>query len=135
MIQLLADVNMEGHVSRLVTSMQSPYWASLWQHLAIQARRFSDVGLAKDASDTEVYDLCQQRRLYLITNNRNEDGLESLESCIRLYNSIISLPIFTISDAGRILHSRDYRERVVESLYDAILRIDQLAGTGRIYLP
>jgi hypothetical protein len=31
--------------------------------------------------------------------------------------------------------NRSYGERVVEALYDDLLRIDDIRGTGRLYLP
>jgi hypothetical protein len=43
--------------------------------------------------------------------------------------------VFTIADAERVRHSREYADRVIASLLDALLRIDSLRGTGRLYLP
>jgi hypothetical protein len=45
------------------------------------------------------------------------------------------LPVFTLSDADRIFQSKDYAEGVTESLFDKLLRIDGLRGTGRLYHP
>lgn len=92
MIQLLADVNIEGHVARLVSRMRGDYWRDIWDHLELRSLRFQDVGLT-------------------------------------------SLPVFTLSDADWIFHSKDYLERVTESLFDQLLRIETLRGTGRLFLP
>jgi hypothetical protein len=54
---------------------------------------------------------------------------------LRTHNTPTSLPVFTISDADRILHGHDYADRVVETLYDYLLRIGTLHGTGRLFLP
>lgn len=134
-IRLLADVNVEGHVARLVARMQADYWRGLWDDLDLHALRFGDLGLSPRATDAEVWQLCQQQRLYLVTNNRNDDGPDSLEATIRALNTATSLPVFTLADADRILQSKDYAERVVESLFDQLLRIDALQGTGRLFLP
>ena len=70
-----------------------------------------------------------------MTNNRNEDDAESLQATIRARNRPESLPVLTIADTERLRSSRDYAERVAESLLDTLLRIDALRGTGRLYLP
>ena len=73
--------------------------------------------------------------MILLTNNRNDDGPDSLEAAIRQHNTADSLPVFTIGNVGRLEMSRAYAEEVVESLYEYLLRIDELRGTGRLFLP
>ncbi len=135
MITLLADVNIEGHVRRLAALMQTDYWRELWDHLHLRLVTFATVGLAPKEMDSQVWQTCQQQQLYLLTNNRNDDGPDSLEATIRSKNTITSLPVFTLSDADRIFHSKDYAQHVVESLFDYLLRVDTLRGTGRLFLP
>lgn len=135
MIALLADVNVQGHVVRVLSLMQTDYWREVWDYLEIRPLTFPDVGLSPDDSDARVWHLCQQQQLYLLTNNRNDDGPDSLEATIRTHSMDASLPVFTFADAERIFQSKEYAERVVESLYDQLLRIDSLRGTGRLYLP
>lgn len=135
MIALLADVNIEGHVACLGAHMQADYWRDVWDHLEIRSLRFGDVGLSPDATDAQVWRTCQSQQLLLLTHNRNEDGPDSLAATIRTFNTVTSLPVFTVSIADRILQSKDYAERVVETLYDYLLRIDSLRGSGRLFLP
>ena len=135
MIQLLADVNIEGHVARGLAQMQSDYWRDFLNYLEIRPRTFRDAGLSPDDNDVHIWLVCQQQQLYLLTNNRNDDGPDSLEATIRNKNSESSLPVFTFSDADRIYESREYAERVTESLFDKLLRIESLRGTGRLFLP
>ena len=134
-IALLADANIEGHVARLVSLMQTDDWRLFWDHLQIHAFRFADVGPLPHATDAIVWQTCQQQRLYLLTNNRNDDGPDSLETTIRTQNTAASVPVFTLADADRVLRNSDYACRVVESLFDHLLRIDSLHGTGRLFLP
>ena len=47
----------------------------------------------------------------------------------------LSLPVFTIADMNEFRTNNSYVERVVEALYDYLLRIDDVRGTGRLYLP
>ena len=135
MITLLADVNIEGHVTRLVALMRTPYWLELWDDLGLRYQRFRDVGLAASDSDSHVWQFCQQHQLCLLTSNRNDDGLDSLEATIRVHSTASSLPVFTIPDADSIMQSGVYAERVVEKLYDYLLRIETVRGTGRLFLP
>jgi hypothetical protein len=53
-IQLLADVNIEGHVARLVALMQTEEWREIWEYLDIHPRTFRDVGLSADEFDFSV---------------------------------------------------------------------------------
>lgn len=135
MILLLADVNIEGHVGRLAGLMQTQYWRELWEDLDIRLRTFADIGLSAADTDESVWLACQQQGLYLLTNNRNDDGPDSLEATIRIRNTETSLPVFTLSDADQVFRSKDYAERVVESLFDYLLRAESLRGAGRLFLP
>jgi hypothetical protein len=134
-ITLLADANVEGHVSLLVERMRSDYWREFWDYLEIRVTSLRELGLPAEASDADVWHCCQRQQSYLLTNNRNDDKLDSLESTIRLHSTAMSLPIFTFSNADEILRDSAYVQRVIESLFDYLLRIDTLRGTGRIYLP
>ena len=135
MISLLADVNIEGHVELLISLMRGKDWHEFWDHLEIQLLRFHDVGLTNNDTDAVVWQVCQSKHLYLLTNNRNDDGPDSLESTIRAHNNSDSLPIFTLANSESILHSSKHARRVVESLFDHLMRIESLRGTGRLYLP
>jgi hypothetical protein len=132
---LLADVNIQGHVDLLVALMKADPWREFWEELGIAYLTFSDVGLDRRVTDATVWQLCQQQGFVLLTNNRNDDGPESLEATIRGHTAAESLPVFTIADAERVRHSRDYADRVIEGLLQALFRIDSLRGTGRLYLP
>lgn len=115
---VLADVNIEGHVD-----------------LVMAIARVADVGIASNALDSTIWQTCQDAGYVLVTNNRNEDDADSLQATIRDRNRLESLPVLTIADTERLRISREYAERVAESLLDTLLRIDELRGTGRLYLP
>jgi hypothetical protein len=96
---------------------------------------FEDVGLSEFSTDLEVWNVCQAEHLILITDNRNLESEDSLEATIRRNNTPQSLPVFTIADLNAFRTNSSYVERVVEALYDYLLRIDEVRGTGRLYLP
>ena len=132
---LIADANIQGQVDYLVQRMHAEAWAEFWQALGLVLRRFEDVGLSASATDLEVWNVCQAEHLILITDNRNLDSEDSLEATIRRSNTSESLPVFTIADINEFRTNSSYVERAVEALYDYLLRIDEVRGTGRLYLP
>ncbi len=132
---LLSDINIQGHMFSLGHVLGSPYWRELWQSLDLAFYTFPDVGLEENESDAVVWELCQREELILLTANRNQDGPDSLETTLRTRNGPHALPVFTVSNAQRLLASRDYTERVVERLIDYLMDIDKYRGTGRLYLP
>jgi hypothetical protein len=132
---ILADANISGHVDTLVARMQAEPWTGFWQGLGLAYRRFEEVGLIASSSDAEIWHRCQSDHLLLITDNRNRQGFDSLEATIRLWNRPDSLPVFTIADVNKFRNSRAYAEQVVERLYDYLLRLETVLGTGRLYLP
>ncbi|MBI2809151.1 MAG: ACP S-malonyltransferase [Planctomycetes bacterium] len=132
---ILADANITGPIESLVHQMQSGTWVEFWTALGLQFKRFDDLGLSPDASDFTVWQTCQSEHLILITANRNKKSADSLEETILQYNQPDSLPVFTISNMEAFGASRTYAEKVLEHLYDYLLRIDEFRGTGRLYLP
>jgi hypothetical protein len=73
-----------------------------------------------------VWNVGQAEQLILITDNRNLDSEESLEATIRRNNTPASLPVFTIADMSEFRTDNSYVERVVEALFDYLLRIDDV---------
>ena len=132
---ILADINTRGPVDRLVRQMQAEPWAEFWNDLRLIHYHFEDVGLAATSTDLEIWQTCQVKELIFITNNRNQDAPDSLEATIRRHNSPDSLPVFTIADLDKFRKSRSYGERVLERLYEYLLRIDTVRGAGRLFLP
>jgi hypothetical protein len=109
--------------------------AEFWQYLGLALFHFDDVGLTPTSTDLDIWQRCQAEQLVLITNNRNEDALDSLEATIRRHNASDRLPVFTIGNLDQFRSSRDYAERVVQRLYEYLLDIESIRGTGRLFLP
>ncbi len=131
---LVADANIQGQVEHLVMCMRADVWAEFWHTLDLTLYRFEDIGLSTSATDLEVWNACQAEELILITDNRNLDSEDSLEATIRRNNTPETLPVFTIADMSQFRTNNSYVDQVVEALYDYLLRIDDVRGTGRLYL-
>jgi hypothetical protein len=115
--------------------MQAEPWAEFWQALGLVHRRFEDVGLSASATDLEVWNVGQAEHLIVIADNRNLVSEDSLEATIRRNSTPESLPVFTIAVMNEFRTNSSYVERVVEALYDSLLRIHEVRGTGRLNPP
>jgi hypothetical protein len=134
-ISLLADANIQGQVEILVARMQSKSWRAFWDHLDLRHVTFAEVGLQPTDPDAVIWQRCQERGLLLLTDNRNDDGPESLEATIRSNNRPNSLPVFTISNTRQLSTNPAYADRVIDRLFVYLLEFDNIHGTGRLYLP
>jgi hypothetical protein len=135
MAGIMADHNIEGHFVVLLNVWTSSTWASLWESLALEVESSERLGIPYDASDRELWQVCQQRDIVLITANRNDEGPHSLEATIRDLNEPSSLPIFTIADPELVLVSQDYAERVAIQVVEYLMDLDNFRGTGRLFVP
>jgi len=131
----MADHNIEGHFVALLRIRTSDTWASLWESLQVQVESFDRLGIPYGTSDRDLWQMCQQRGIVLITANRNDESLDSLESTIRDLNEPSSLPVLTIADPELILASQDYAERVAIQVLEYLMDLDNFRGTGRLFVP
>jgi hypothetical protein len=126
---ILADINIEGLIVHLGRIWLSATWRELWFGLGISIESFESLGLRPDSSDALIWRTCQEQA------NRNADGPDALEMVIRDQNRADSLPVITLADAGRVLQDRAYAEKTAEKVLDYLMRIDEVRGVGRLYVP
>ena len=79
----MADNNAEGQVEILLRVLSREAWAPFWAELQTTVVTFEDLALPREASDAELWRTCQREQVILITNNRNADDPDSLETVIR----------------------------------------------------
>jgi hypothetical protein len=132
---IMADHDIEGQMHVLLRLLTSPEWFELWSELAIQVESFTSLGVPTNTPDVELWRVCQAQEIVLITGNRNQEDPASLEATIQTANTPESLPVLTIGEPQRILSSRVYAESVVERLVEYLIDVENLRGTGRLYLP
>jgi hypothetical protein len=132
---IMADHDIEGQMQVLLCLLTSAEWHTLWTELAVRVESFASLGVPVDALDAALWRLCQTQQIVLITGNRNQEGPESLETVIQAANTPSSLPVLTVGDPQRILSSSAYAHGVVERLMEYLIDIENLRGTGRLYLP
>ena len=132
---ILADINVEGILPHLGGIWRSATWREIWFGLGIAIESFESLGLPPNSSDAVIWRTCQREQLVLITENRNADSPDSLEMVIRAENQPDSLPVVTLARPQRITRDRLYAETVAERLLDYLMRIDEVRGVGRVYVP
>lgn len=132
---VLADVNCEGHVERLIVLLRHEARRELWEFLSLEALRFRDIGLDVQSSDRAVWEACQSERLVLISSNRNSREPNSLEQAIRELNTANSLPVLTLADPDRFLADRVYAEAFTDRVLQYLFDVESYRGTGRLFVP
>jgi hypothetical protein len=132
---VLADINIVAHVDALLLIWASDTWREFWNDSGFVVENFPGLGLSHDATDAVIWRTCQREGLVLVTANRNRRGPDSLETVIRNENQPDSLPVVTVADANRVLRDRAYAEKTAERILDYLMRIDEVRGSGRIYVP
>jgi len=130
-ITLLLDADLEGAAKYLKAGLQEIGWE---QVLAIEFKRLRDFGMSHDTLDQEVWRFAQQRRFWLVTNNRNSESDDSLQATIKRENTPDSLPVITTSDKDR-LSEPEYRQRAVTRLVEILISPESSLGTGRLFIP
>lgn len=132
---IMADHDIEGQVRLLLRILTSGEWGDFWNELDYQVESFDSLGIPYNTLDVELWHICQAQQIVLITGNRNKAGSDSLESAIAQFNTPSSLPVLTIGDPNRVLSSRDYAQRIVSRLLEHLINLENIRGTGRLYLP
>ena len=135
MTAIMADHDCEGQMQVLLRLLAAAEWHALWTALAVRVESFASLGVPPHTPDANLWHLCQTQQIVLITGNRNEEGPTSLEATLQASNTPTSLPVLTLSEPQRVLSSRTYANRVVERLVEYLIDVENLRGTGRLYLP
>src|SRR4051812_40838664 len=134
-LSLVADENVEGHLAYLLDRIAAGNYGEYWELLGVGVRTLADLGLGRKAPDVDVWRACQRESAVLVTANRNAEGDDSLEATIRREGTLDSLPVLTLTEPRRVLHSAEYADRVIVRLIEVIEEIDRYRGSGRLYLP
>jgi hypothetical protein len=132
---ILSDNDVRGQFDALIRVCTSESWREVWTSLGLRTYTLEALGMPADAVDAEIWRICQQRELVLVTGNRNAKGEDSLENTIRLLNQPTSLPVSTLADPPAIERDREYAEQVAVRLMELLIDIDNYRGCGRLYLP
>ena len=135
---LLADVNVQGHVRYLRQQLET---LGLWVFLAdlnLELATFPDLSLPQNLDDRSLWNYCQQQDWVLFTENRNDDGPDSLHVTLADSWQAGHLPVLTLANKGKFYHSRKYAEQVASAVAEVLFGIavdGQYRDQPRIYVP
>lgn len=135
MPRIMTDHNVEGHLQVLTNIWSSAAWSEMWEALGCEIESFDRLGIPHDTRDTDLWELCQEHGIVLVTGNRNAEGTDSLENAIETLGTPRSLPVVTIGDPDRLLRDRQYAQRAAAQLIEYLLDLEDLRGAGRLYVP
>jgi len=68
----MADHNVEGHLVVLLRLWTSDAWKAVWEGLDLEVESFERLGIPHNTSDRDLWQLCQQHGIVLLTANRHE---------------------------------------------------------------
>ena len=131
MIRLLSDHDIVQQ-ARLIWEV---FTEGDWRYFGVtHLVSLADVGLDSAASDREIWRTCQSHGLVLVTANRNADGIDALANVITEMNHAGCLPVLTIG-SPRQVREHSYREDCAYRIADIVLELEQVRGSGRLFIP
>jgi hypothetical protein len=135
MPKIMPDHDVAGQFFIFICVWNSLEWLDIWQPLGCQIYRFANFGLGRGSPDSQIWEVCQQHGIVLLTGNRNDDGPDSLEATMQRLNTPQSLPVLTIADARRVMFDHQYARLAAVQVLDYLLDIDKVRGAMRLYVP
>jgi len=134
---IVLDVNMSGYLLLFPRMFEALGLFEVWASYSIELLRVADLGLPDEASDRLVWNLCRSRNLILLTDNRNNDGPDSLEATLAEQTEFDFLPVLTIANKQKFHRERSYALTASSSLLDVLADIarGEYRGSGRLYIP
>jgi hypothetical protein len=93
---------------------------------------------SRDIRDRSLWEHCQRDGWVLLTENRNDDGPDSLQATLNDSWRIGSLPVLILSNKGRFEYDRTYAERVASDIAEVLFAISQegeFRDQPRIWVP
>lgn len=134
---LLADVNVQGHSVYLRQLLET---LGLWPMLAelgLTFATFADLGLPRNLVDRSLWHRCQQDGWVLFTENRNDDGPDSLQATLLDSHRAGHLPVLTLANKGRFENSIGYATHVANDVAELLFGIElgDYRDRPRIYIP
>lgn len=134
---LLADVNVHGHLPYLGFILRRlELWPVLIQQ-KIEFATFNELQLPNDVKDRTLWNACQERGWVLLTDNRNDDGPDSLGATLADSWRVGQLPVLTLSSKARFERDTIYAERVASDIAELLFGIahEEYCAQPRIYVP
>jgi hypothetical protein len=134
---LLADINVQGHLSYLRRLLEALDLWFIFAELKLKLMTFPELKLPQNLDDRSLWNHCQQDGWVLFTDNRNHEGPNSLEATLRDSWRIGHFPVLTLSNKSKFRHNREYAEQVAIDVAELLFGISQgeYRNQPRIWVP
>jgi len=134
---LLADVNVQGHMGYLRFLLTHLDLWPVLEELKIELVTFGDLALPRDLDDRSIWNRCQQDGWLLFTENRNDDGNDSLHATLTDSWRVGHLPVLTLANKNHFEHRRAYAEQVAVDVAELVFGVchGEYRDQPRIYVP
>jgi hypothetical protein len=134
---LLADVNVQGHLTYLRRFMEGLGILELLMEMGLTLETFRDCGLDRRINDRELWNYCQAHGWMLFTDNRNHEDENSLNATIQDSWQPGHLAVLTLANKGRFENSESYATRVAKDVAEQLTLafLDGVREQTRIFVP
>lgn len=117
-------------------ALQLDDWPGLIALLGLASAELEDLGLGADSTDRAIWRECQRLGAVLVTGDRTHaDGEESMGRIVESEGDGSCLPVLILADPPRATRDPRHALRCGVRLLDYGERLDELRGTGRLFLP
>jgi hypothetical protein len=134
---LLADVNVQGHLIYLRGLLRRLDLDAVLDEVGLQLKTFPDLGLPGGLDDRSLWAYCQGGGWVLFTENRNDDGPDSLQATLTDSWRSGHLPVLTLASKGRFERDLGYALRVAADVAEFLFGVaqGQYRDQPRLYVP
>ncbi|MHC5540519.1 hypothetical protein ACYOEI_20050 [Singulisphaera rosea] len=113
---LLADVNVQGHLTYLKRLVEKQGLLEFLTELGISLANFPDLGLDAGMDDRTLWHYCQRHGWVLFTDNRNHENENPLDATILDSWHERPLPVLSLADKSKFENSANYATRVARDV-------------------
>ena len=118
---LLADENLGGQLLELRRRIAERKLAEVIEFYGFEVEPFAALGLPTGTEDRTVWRRCQAAGWVLWTDNRNDDGPDSLAAALREEWRPGVRPVLTLGSEPRFDRDVGYRNRVAEAVVQLLV--------------
>ena len=134
---LLGDINVQGHLAYLRRLPALIALLPVLAELKLELETFPCLQLPRNIDDRSLWNRCQQDGWVLFTENRNDDGPNSLQATLADSWRKGHLPVLTLANKRRLEHSREYAASVATDIAELLFGVfhGEYRDQPRIYVP
>ena len=109
----------------------------MFAEMGIRFVTFQTLQLSPQLDDRKLWILCQRDGWVLLTDNRNDEGIDSLQATLADSWQPGALPVLTLSSKNRLEQNPDFADRVATDIAELLFGIIDMEYRyqPRIFIP